>query len=170
MAGFNSISFYLFSLVFFDFFGLCSALVERWRHTGKGDLVGCDISMHLLASSNGQGGSAQHGSSGGQDVLVKSSSDVKVCRRFAISAIRWYAQARSNIKLDSWRLFIYWMNAFSCTPCTVSVLVCVWWPQIIISIKLNSSNLLMVTQKTAQSVVWFVLERYWRWLVHRSIG
>lgn len=34
--------------------------------------------MHLLASSNGQGGNAQHGSSGGQDVLVKSSSDVKV--------------------------------------------------------------------------------------------
>lgn len=48
---------------------------------GKGDLVGCDISQHLMACSNGQGGSNQHGSSGGhsnQDVIVKSSSDVKV--------------------------------------------------------------------------------------------
>lgn len=48
---------------------------------GKGDLVGCDISMHLLASSNGQGGTTQQHSSGGQDVLVKSSSDVKVSTR-----------------------------------------------------------------------------------------
>lgn len=48
--------------------------------TGKGDLVGCDISQHLAACSNGQGGSNQHGSNqhGGQDVIVKSSSDVKV--------------------------------------------------------------------------------------------
>lgn len=46
--------------------------------TGKGDLVGCDISQHLLASSNGQGGSSAHGNTGGQDVIVKSSSDVKV--------------------------------------------------------------------------------------------
>lgn len=52
----------------------------RFNHlfTGKGDLVGCDISQHLMACSNGQGGSNQHGSSGGQDVIVKSSSDVKV--------------------------------------------------------------------------------------------
>lgn len=46
--------------------------------TGKGDLVGCDISMHLLANSNGQGGNSQHNSGGSQDVVVKSSSDVKV--------------------------------------------------------------------------------------------
>lgn len=45
--------------------------------TGKGDLVGCDISQHLAACSNGQGGSGQHDSRG-QDVIVKSSSDVKV--------------------------------------------------------------------------------------------
>ncbi|KAJ6641559.1 Potassium voltage-gated channel subfamily H member 8, partial [Pseudolycoriella hygida] len=44
---------------------------------GKGDLVGCDISMHLLANSNGQGGNSQHNSGGSQDVVVKSSSDVK---------------------------------------------------------------------------------------------
>lgn len=49
--------------------------------TGKGDLVGCDISMHLLANSNGQGGSSQHNSGGSQDVVVKSSSDVKVIFR-----------------------------------------------------------------------------------------
>lgn len=47
-------------------------------YIGKGDLVGCDISMHLISTSNGQGGSSQHNNSGGQDVLVKSSSDVKV--------------------------------------------------------------------------------------------
>lgn len=34
--------------------------------------------MHLLANSNGQGGSSQHNSGGSQDVVVKSSSDVKV--------------------------------------------------------------------------------------------
>lgn len=44
---------------------------------GKGDLVGCDISMHLMANSNGQGGNSQHNSNS-QDVVVKSSSDVKV--------------------------------------------------------------------------------------------
>lgn len=47
--------------------------------TGKGDLVGCDISQHLAACSNGQGGSNQHGSNQhNNDVIVKSSSDVKV--------------------------------------------------------------------------------------------
>lgn len=51
---------------------------------GKGDLVGCDISMHLLANSNGQGGNSQHNNSG-QDVVVKSSSDVKV----RIFTIQW---------------------------------------------------------------------------------
>lgn len=40
--------------------------------------------MHLIASSNGQGGSNQHNSTGGQDVLVKSSSDVKVRVNFLI--------------------------------------------------------------------------------------
>lgn len=70
--------FYLNFIIFLVFrFCFCTL-------TGKGDLVGCDISMHLLASSNGQGGSAQHGTSGGQDVLVKSSSDVKVCLRSTI--------------------------------------------------------------------------------------
>lgn len=40
--------------------------------------------MHLLANSNGQGGNSQHNSGGSQDVVVKSSSDVKVhfiCQR-----------------------------------------------------------------------------------------
>lgn len=45
---------------------------------GKGDLVGCDISQHLLNCSGGQGGGSQHGTSSSQDVIVKSSSDVKV--------------------------------------------------------------------------------------------
>lgn len=40
---------------------------------GKGDLVGCDISVHLHHVSNG-GGS---GGTGGSDVVVKSSCDVK---------------------------------------------------------------------------------------------
>lgn len=52
------------------------------KKKGKGDLVGCDISVHLLASSNGQGGTNQHNSTGGQDVIVKSSSDVKVRNQF----------------------------------------------------------------------------------------
>lgn len=47
-------------------------------YTGKGDLVGCDISVHLLASSNGQGVTTSHNPGGGQEVFVKSSSDVKV--------------------------------------------------------------------------------------------
>ncbi|XP_055688851.1 potassium voltage-gated channel subfamily H member 8 isoform X2 [Lutzomyia longipalpis] len=41
---------------------------------GKGDLVGCDISAHLTTHSNGQGGNTNAQS---QDVIVKSSSDVK---------------------------------------------------------------------------------------------
>lgn len=40
---------------------------------GKGDLVGCDISVHM--AHNGAGGTVS--SSGVQDVIVKSSSDVK---------------------------------------------------------------------------------------------
>lgn len=48
-------------------------------HLGKGDLVGSDISIHLLASSNFQGSGSQHNSGNSQDVVVKSSSDVKVC-------------------------------------------------------------------------------------------
>ncbi|XP_055314848.1 potassium voltage-gated channel subfamily H member 8 isoform X2 [Sitodiplosis mosellana] len=45
---------------------------------GKGDLVGCDISQHLVTCSNGQGGEGRHGAGGSQDhVIVKSSSDVK---------------------------------------------------------------------------------------------
>lgn len=38
--------------------------------------MGCDISVHLLANSNGPGGGSQH-NTGQQDVVVKSSSDVK---------------------------------------------------------------------------------------------
>lgn len=40
--------------------------------------MGCDISVHLLASSNGQGVATSHNAGGGQEVFVKSSSDVKV--------------------------------------------------------------------------------------------
>lgn len=57
---------------------------------GKGDLVGCDISQHLAACSNGQGGSNQHGTSGSQDVIVKSSSDVKVMYRHLAATIHNY--------------------------------------------------------------------------------
>ncbi|XP_058125655.1 potassium voltage-gated channel subfamily H member 8 [Anopheles coustani] len=39
---------------------------------GKGDLVGCDISVHLLHGSQGNSGNA-----GSQDTIVKSSGDVK---------------------------------------------------------------------------------------------
>ncbi|XP_035786978.1 potassium voltage-gated channel subfamily H member 8-like isoform X1 [Anopheles albimanus] len=39
---------------------------------GKGDLVGCDISMHLLHGNQGNSGNT-----GSQDTLVKSSGDVK---------------------------------------------------------------------------------------------
>ncbi|XP_053686466.1 potassium voltage-gated channel subfamily H member 8 [Sabethes cyaneus] len=39
---------------------------------GKGDLVGCDISIHLLHSSQGNSGNP-----GSQDAIVKSSGDVK---------------------------------------------------------------------------------------------
>ncbi|XP_055529062.1 potassium voltage-gated channel subfamily H member 8 isoform X3 [Wyeomyia smithii] len=39
---------------------------------GKGDLVGCDISVHLLHSSQGNSGNP-----GSQDAIVKSSGDVK---------------------------------------------------------------------------------------------
>lgn len=40
---------------------------------GKGDLVGCDIDVHLKHGSNGGAG----GSGGAVDVIVKSSCDVK---------------------------------------------------------------------------------------------
>ncbi|XP_031783692.1 potassium voltage-gated channel subfamily H member 8 isoform X3 [Nasonia vitripennis] len=42
---------------------------------GKGDLVGCDINVHLQHGSNGGGNVVS--SSGGNDVIVKSSCDVK---------------------------------------------------------------------------------------------
>lgn len=45
------------------------------RSTGKGDLVGCDITMHLQHGSNGGGGGS--GGGGSTDVVVKSSCDVK---------------------------------------------------------------------------------------------
>lgn len=45
---------------------------------GKGDLVGCDISVHLEHCNNGGGGGGGGGGSGGGgDVIVKSSCDVK---------------------------------------------------------------------------------------------
>ena len=40
---------------------------------GKGDLVGCDISIHLLHGNQGNSGNT-----GSQDTIVKSSGDVKV--------------------------------------------------------------------------------------------
>lgn len=50
--------------------------------TGKGDLVGCDINAHLQLhnSNNGQMGGGDGGgrSNNPSDVIVKSSSDVKV--------------------------------------------------------------------------------------------
>ncbi|XP_035742124.1 potassium voltage-gated channel subfamily H member 8-like isoform X2 [Vespa mandarinia] len=42
---------------------------------GKGDLVGCDINVHLQHGNNG--GGTGGGGSGGSDVIVKSSCDVK---------------------------------------------------------------------------------------------
>ena len=44
---------------------------------GKGDLVGCDISINMM--HNGQTGNT---GGGGQDLILKSSSDVKVCEPF----------------------------------------------------------------------------------------
>lgn len=43
---------------------------------GKGDLVGCDISVHLAMQSNGGGNMVSSSGSGG-DFVVKSSCDVK---------------------------------------------------------------------------------------------
>lgn len=44
-------------------------------HAGKGDLVGCDISMNLLHNGlNSHSGGGQVGI----DIIMKSSSDVKV--------------------------------------------------------------------------------------------
>lgn len=40
---------------------------------GKGDLVGCDISLNLMHN-----GLSTHQTQGGQDFILKSSSDVKV--------------------------------------------------------------------------------------------
>lgn len=42
---------------------------------GKGDLVGCDISLNLI-----QNGPQGANGTGGQDCILKSSSDVKVGR------------------------------------------------------------------------------------------
>jgi hypothetical protein len=42
--------------------------------SGKGDLVGCDISLNLMHSGQMNTGGGQ----GGQDTILKSSSDVKV--------------------------------------------------------------------------------------------
>lgn len=45
---------------------------------GKGDLVGSDINVHLVATSNGQMTATTN--SAGQDVVVRSSSDIKVSK------------------------------------------------------------------------------------------
>lgn len=45
----------------------------RISFEGKGDLVGCDINVHLQHTSNGGGA----GGGGAADVVVKSSCDVK---------------------------------------------------------------------------------------------
>lgn len=44
--------------------------------------------MHLVANSNGQGGNSQHNNNSGQDVVVKSSSDVKVSAKYTINHTR----------------------------------------------------------------------------------
>lgn len=49
--------------------------------------MGCDISMHLQASSNGQG-AATHNTGAGPEVFVKSSSDVKVSDIFTYTYVR----------------------------------------------------------------------------------
>lgn len=46
---------------------------EYLSFEGKGDLVGCDINVHLQHTSNGGG----PGGGGAADVVVKSSCDVK---------------------------------------------------------------------------------------------
>lgn len=58
MQMFNAISFYFYIIA------------------GKGDLVGCDISLNMMHGVNGQAGA---GGTGAQDFILKSSSDVKVC-------------------------------------------------------------------------------------------
>lgn len=71
-----------------------AAITRLWFHfnlSGKGDLVGCDISQHLANCQNGQGGSNQHGQGGSQDVIVKSSSDVKVS---SILGYLWYCNSQ----------------------------------------------------------------------------
>lgn len=55
---------------------LYSADLFSSPQTGKGDLVGSDINVHLVATSNGQMTATTN--SAGQDVVVRSSSDIKV--------------------------------------------------------------------------------------------
>ncbi|KAK2575549.1 hypothetical protein KPH14_011268 [Odynerus spinipes] len=61
---------------------LCNGSMEVVQNSmvvailGKGDLVGCDINVHLQHGSNG-GGTGGGGGGGGSDVVVKSSCDVK---------------------------------------------------------------------------------------------
>ncbi|KAF7418678.1 hypothetical protein HZH68_001331 [Vespula germanica] len=60
---------------------LCNGSMEVVQNSmvvailGKGDLVGCDINVHLQHGNNG--GGTGGGGSGGSDVVVKSSCDVK---------------------------------------------------------------------------------------------
>lgn len=51
----------------------CYNLCDCYHQTGKGDLVGCDMNTHLQAY-NGTGQPQNNN----PDVVVKSSSDVKV--------------------------------------------------------------------------------------------
>ncbi|XP_055619058.1 potassium voltage-gated channel subfamily H member 8 isoform X2 [Toxorhynchites rutilus septentrionalis] len=59
-------------------FYICNGSMEVMQNNmvvailGKGDLVGCDISLHLL-----HGSQSNSGNQGSQDVIVKSSGDVK---------------------------------------------------------------------------------------------
>ncbi|KNC28453.1 hypothetical protein FF38_07133 [Lucilia cuprina] len=46
---------------------------------GKGDLVGSDINVHLVTTSNGQMTATTN--MAGQDVVVRCSSDIKVPQR-----------------------------------------------------------------------------------------
>lgn len=58
----------------FDSLDLLVLIYPTVAFSGKGDLVGCDISLNLLHNGQLTGGGGQ----GGQDFILKSSSDVKV--------------------------------------------------------------------------------------------
>lgn len=68
-----------------------SMMFHKHTHIGKGDLVGCDISLNLM---HGHGNGQHQGNSGqgGQDWILKSSSDVKVGQ----FAIQMFCQAEKQ--------------------------------------------------------------------------